>query len=103
MELVLCGRTVSPREAAQLGIVTACVDGSVLDAAMSVAQEIASKPVLAAAHIKRLIGNAGMWDSEEAGFAEERTRFCDLMVSDDAIGRMSEMNAGHRDIRERRG
>lgn len=33
--------------------------------------------------------------------ADERTPFCDTLVSDEALQRMAEMNAGRRDISDR--
>lgn len=100
MEMMLLGRTVSPREAAELGIVTECCDGPVLERALVYARELAGKPARAVAHIKWLIRNAGRMDPLR-GLAEERTRFADLMSTDDALRLMTEMNEGKRDIRDR--
>jgi enoyl-CoA hydratase len=101
MELMLLGRTVSPREAASLGLVNECVAGPVLPRALELAQILAAKPPRALSHIKRLARLAHSGDAAR-GFGEERTLFCDTMVSPEAIERMAAMNAGTRDIRDRR-
>ncbi|MGL6112388.1 MAG: enoyl-CoA hydratase/isomerase family protein [Rubrivivax sp.] len=99
LEALLLGRTFLPAQASDQGLVNACVD-DVLGHAMSVAQELAGKPQPALGHIKRLAQRAGSGDPA-AGLADERTLFCDTMVSDDALQRMAEMNAGRRDISDR--
>ena len=52
-------------------------------------------------HIKRLVREFGRGDLE-AGFAAERTLFCDLVVGEPAISRMHAMNTGKLDLRDRR-
>ncbi len=100
LEMTLLGRTIRPLEAAALGIVSACVEGDVVEHAMEIAAELAAKPPRALGHIKRLVrGAAGRPLAE--GLADERTLFCDLMVDDQSIELMAEMNAGKRDIRDR--
>ncbi len=96
LEFILRGRTVGPKEAARLGLVSACVDAPVLDHALNLARELAEKPARALAHAKRLVRRG----ASEAGLAAERTLFCDLMVSDEGIELMARMNAGKRDIRD---
>jgi enoyl-CoA hydratase len=98
-EALLLGRTFTPAEAAAQGLVHACV-GDVLAHAQAVADELAAKPQPALGHIKRLAHRAGQGDAA-AALAEERTLFCDTMVSADALQRMAEMNAGRRDIGDR--
>ena len=98
-EALLLGRTFEPADAAAHGLVNACV-ADVLAHALSVAQELALKPQPALGHIKRLAHRAGSGDAAVA-LAAERTLFCDTMVSDEALRRMAEMNAGLRDISER--
>lgn len=100
LEMMLLGRTVSPREAADLGIVTECCEGPVLERALAYARELAGKPARAVAHIKWLVRNASRMDPLR-GLAEERTRFADLMTTEDVRRLMAEMNAGKRDIRDR--
>ena len=99
LESLLLGRTFEPAEAAAQGLVHACVD-DVLAHALVVAQELAAKPQPALGHIKRLARRAGHGDMA-AGLAEERTLFCDTLISDAALQRMAEMNAGRRDISDR--
>ncbi len=99
LEIALLGKTVSPAEAARLGL----VHESVPDAparALELARELAAKPAAAIAHVKRLVRGAMAMPLAQ-GLAQERTLFCDLMVRDEAITRMAEMNAGRRDIRTR--
>jgi len=98
-EALLLGRTFEPADAAAHGLVNACV-ADVLAHALSVAQELALKPQPALSHIKQLTRRAGTGDAADA-LAAERTLFCDTMVSDEALRRMAEMNAGLRDISER--
>jgi len=99
LESLLLGRTFEPAEAAAQGLVHACVD-DVVTHAMAVAAELAAKPQPALGHIKRLAQRAGHGD-EASGLADERTLFCDTLVSDAALQRMAEMNAGRRDISDR--
>jgi enoyl-CoA hydratase/carnithine racemase len=99
LEALLLGRTFLPAEAAAAGLVHACVD-DVQAHAEAVARELAAKPQPALGHIKRLAHRAGTGDAA-VGLAEERTLFCDTMVSADALQRMAEMNAGRRDITDR--
>jgi enoyl-CoA hydratase len=98
-EALLLGRTFAPAEAAQHGLVNACV-ADVQAHALAVAQELATKPQPALGHIKQLAQRAGRGDAA-AGLAAERTLFCDTLVSDAALRRMAEMNTGRRDISDR--
>ncbi len=90
LEFMLTGRTVTPEKAEHYGLVSACVDGPVLDHAMEMARGLCAKPAIALAHIKRLT----RLPIDEAMMAAERTLFCDLMVSDEGIELMAQMNAG---------
>ena len=90
LEMMLLGRTVGPEAAARLGMVSACVE-DVTAVAMETARALAERPPLALAHVKRLVRG-------REGAAAERTLFCDLMVSEDGIDRMTQMNAEGRDI-----
>ncbi|MEM7271388.1 MAG: enoyl-CoA hydratase-related protein, partial [Pseudomonadota bacterium] len=89
LEFMLTGRTVQPEEAARLGLASESVP-DVMAAAMAMAKGLAAKPPRALAHIKRLT----RLGASEDGLAAERTLFCDLMVSDEAIELMARMNAG---------
>lgn len=99
LEMILLGRTISPSAAARLGIVTelAPADGAV-DLATALAERIAAQPARAVAHCKRLVRAATATPLGE-GLGLERTLFLDLLVSDEALERMSAMNRGERDIR----
>jgi enoyl-CoA hydratase len=99
LELSLRGRTVSPDEAAQLGMVHEAVDGPVLERALAIARECAAKSPLAVKHIKRLVRGAEAVPLEQ-GLALERTLFLDLLVSDQASELMAAFVAGKRDIRD---
>jgi enoyl-CoA hydratase len=99
LELSLMGRTVSPDEAAAIGMVHAAVDRPVLDHAMTMARRLAAQPAKAVAHIKRLVRGAAETPLAE-GLAQERTLFLDLAVSDDGHRLMSEFAAGKRTIRD---
>ena len=100
LEMIMLGRTVSPDEALDLGIVSACVDGDVVAAALKYARELATKPPKALSHIKQLIrGSTGRPLAD--GLADERTLFCDLMVNPQTIELMTEMNNGTRGIQDR--
>ncbi len=94
LDFILRGRTVRPKEAARMGLVSECVEGPVMDRARALAAELSRAPALALAHVKRLMRGGG------AGLAAERTLFCDLMVSDEAVALMGRMNAGSGDIRD---
>jgi enoyl-CoA hydratase len=96
LESLLLGRTFEPAEAAAQGLVHACTD-DVMAHALAVAAELSAKPQPALGHIKRLARRTGRGDAA-AGLAEERTLFCDTLMSDAALQRMAEMNAGRRDI-----
>jgi len=99
LELSLTGRTVSPDEAASLGMVHAAVDGPVLDHALALAERLAAQSPRAVAHIKRLIRSAAETPLSQ-GLANERTLFMDLAVSDDGHRLMGEFVAGKRTIRD---
>ncbi|MZR32261.1 enoyl-CoA hydratase/isomerase family protein [Sneathiella litorea] len=99
LELMLLGRTVTPREAVDLGLASVCVDGDVLDKAMEVASLLASRSSRAVGHIKDLIQGIDDRPVEE-GFARERTLFCDLMVDERGLEEMGKMAARERDIKD---
>ena len=99
LEMALRGRTVSPNEAYALGIVQELVpSGEALNRAKAIAQELAAKPSLSVAHIKRLVRQTPETPLEE-GLALERTLFLDTLVSDDGFRLMSRMNDEGLDIR----
>ena len=95
LEYLLLGRTFTPEEAAVAGLVNECCPGPALERALEIAGALAAKQPCALAHIKRLVRRATRID---AGFADERTLFCDLMVDPRSIEMMAQMNAGERQI-----
>jgi enoyl-CoA hydratase/carnithine racemase len=100
LEMTLRGRTVSPKEAFELGIVQELAPaGRSLERAQEIAAEMASMSPLAAGHIKRLVRATPETPLEE-GLALERTLFLDLLVSDAGLELMTRMNAEGRDIRD---
>ncbi|MEH6546780.1 MAG: enoyl-CoA hydratase/isomerase family protein [Sneathiella sp.] len=99
LELELLGRTISPREAKEIGLAAYCVNGDVVAKAMEVAEALANKSPRAFGHIKKLVRGAAITPVDE-GLAAERTLFCDLMVDTRALSEMADMDAGKRDIRD---
>ncbi len=99
LEMTLRGRTVSPAEAFELGIVQELTPtGGALNRAVEMAQEMATRSPRAAGHIKRLVRMSAETPLDE-GLALERTLFLDLMVSDEGHDLMAKMNAQDLDIR----
>jgi enoyl-CoA hydratase/carnithine racemase len=100
LEWMLLGRTFTPREAAAAGLVSECCEGPVLARCLALADDLAARHPLALAHVKRLVrrGSAAV---SQAGLADERTLFCDLMVSQRTIDEMTAFNASGRSIAER--
>jgi enoyl-CoA hydratase len=99
LEMTLRGRTVSPKEAFELGIVQELAPaGSALIHAKALARDFADKPPLSVAHIKRLVRMTPETPLAD-GLALERTLFMDTLVSDDGLRLMSKMNAENLDIR----
>ena len=99
LAMILLGRTIAPAEAARLGIVTELAPaGGALDLATALAERLASQPARAVAACKRLVRDATARPLAE-GLGNERTWFLELLLSDDALERMTAMNQGQRDIR----
>jgi enoyl-CoA hydratase/carnithine racemase len=83
MHLCLTGRSISGREAYEIGLASVVVpDGEVLDTALKMAEGIAKLPPLAVASIKEAILH-GENASLEAGLALERKAFQLLFATDD--------------------
>lgn len=97
LEYLLFGRTFVPREAAALGLVNECCEGSLLDRCLALADGLVRRHPLAIAHVKRLVRNAA-GDPYEKMLADERTLFCDLMVSERTIADTAAFNASGRPI-----
>lgn len=98
MQMMLLGKTISPREAVEIGLAFECVEGDVLARAKEIAVDLATKAPKPLAHIKRL-ANLAMSTPLEDGLKVERTLFCDLMVDERSINEMAKFNNGPQDIR----
>jgi len=99
-EMIARGRTLTPAEALDWGIVSEIVKEDVAGRGQVIAEELSRKPRRAFRNIKQLLRN-NLDRSLTNGLADERTLFCDVMVDGETIGRMSELNSGRRDIRDR--
>ncbi len=99
IEMMLRARTVPPREALSLGMIEELVDEdsaeTALDRARAIAAEIAARPPLAVAHIKRLARAAVSPVSREM-FALEAQLFGELMRTDEAKALLARVAAVHR-------
>lgn len=95
LQMMLTGETLSPDDMVQAGIATSKVADAEA-AAWALARQLAGKPALALAHIKRLTRHEQRGTPE--GFALERTLFCDLMVQPDAARLLQEGAEGRRRI-----
>jgi enoyl-CoA hydratase/carnithine racemase len=93
---LLTAQVLSPSEAVDQGLASACVD-DVRAHALTLAARIAATPARACANIKYLVRNAGRW-SEADGLAAERTLFCDCMVDPAAGPLMEAVARGERTI-----
>lgn len=99
-EMIARGRTVSPAEALEWGIISEIVYRDVVARGMEIAEELSRKSVRAFQNIKQHM-RRGLDRPLEEGLADERTLFCDVMVDDEIMKRMSELIVGQRDIRVR--
>ena len=63
-------------------------------------EELSRKPARAFCNIKRLM-RTGFDRRLVEGLADECILFCDLMVDEETVARMSGLNGGRRDIRDR--
>ena len=98
--MVARGRTLSPAEALDWGIVSEVVAKDVAARGLEIAEELSRKPARAFCNIKRLM-RTGFDHPLAEGLADERTLFCDVMVDEETIARMADLNDGKRDIRDR--
>lgn len=93
--MTLTGQTLSPQEMVTAGVACACVPNARAEA-MVLAKHMAGKPAKATAHIKRLVRQADKPRPDD--LADERTLFCDLMVTPDAGRLLLEGAEGKRRI-----
>jgi enoyl-CoA hydratase len=88
LELMLLGNTVEATEAARIGLVHRAVPAErIMPEAIALAQELASRPRVSVAEIKRLVHHAPEWEIEQ-GLREEAAAFMRTMRSDDASNLM---------------
>jgi enoyl-CoA hydratase len=100
LELMLLGNTVEANEAARLGLVhRAVAPERVVPEAIALAQELASRPRVSVAEIKRLIHHAPEWEIEH-GLREEAAAFMRTMRSDDASNLMKSYLKSDRPLNE---
>lgn len=98
LELILRGKTLSPEEAAELGMVHHLADGTALELALEIAADFKSKPARALADAKALVKSATITPLSD-GCAKERGLFSALLLEDEEASRlMAEFMAGGEDI-----
>ena len=99
IEMMLRARTVPPQEALALGMIEELVPAdsreSALDRARSIAREIAARPPLAVAHIKRLARAAVSPVSRDLLSLESRL-FAELMQTPEARALLAQVATAHR-------
>ncbi|MEZ5558035.1 MAG: enoyl-CoA hydratase/isomerase family protein [Pseudomonadales bacterium] len=103
LQMMWRARLLTPAEALQMGIIDELVPEdsteSALDRALAVAAEIAARPPLAVAHIKRLVRQSVAPVTPEMLTLESRL-FAELMQTDEARKLLAEVAATHRRQRE---
>ena len=98
LEIILLGKVIDADEAERIGLVhRACDPEELMPTVLEFAKELAARPPLAVAHIKRCIYEGSEMSLEE-GLALEGQLFRELMRSDDALRLMREYVAGGQDI-----
>ncbi len=90
-EMVMRGRVVEPEEALNLGVVHELAEGAALDAALSVAQELAERPPVAVASVKRMASEVAAGETLEQGLRNAETEFARCLLEGDAA--MEKMQA----------
>jgi enoyl-CoA hydratase len=99
IEMMLRGRTVPPREALALGMIEELVPAdtleTALDRARGIAGEIAARPPLAVAHIKRL-ARAAVSPVSRDMLSLESQLFGELMRTEEAKALLARVAAAHR-------
>ena len=99
LELMLTGRQISADEAERIGYVhRACDPDELMPVAIAFAKELAAKPPLAVALIKRCVYE-GVDMTLEDGLALEWELFLETLKSDDAINLMKTYLASGQDFR----
>jgi len=97
LEMMMLGKIIGADEAERMGIIhRACEPEELLPAAVAFAKQLAARPPLALALIKRCVYEGTEMPISE-GLALERQLFMELMRSDDAYRLMSEYVADGQD------
>ena len=97
LELVMLGKIIDAREAYRIGLVNrVCEPDELMPAALEFARELATRPPLALAHVKRCI-HEGSEITIDEGLTLESQLFFELVGSDDAHQLMSEYVATGQD------
>jgi len=103
LEMMLRARLISPNQALQYGLIEELVPAesreTALDRAQTIALEIAKRPPLAVAHIKRLAREA-VSPVSRTMLEEESRLFAELLQTHDAKELMGSVAADHRKARE---
>jgi len=97
-EMILFGRSLSPDQAYDWGLVNETTDGPVLDRAIERAQNLARLPPIAVAHAKHLLRQA-IEQPLYQGLERERALFMDLLARPDAQERLGRLNSENLDLR----
>ncbi len=98
LELILRGKTVTPEDAVELGMVHHLADGTALKLALEISEDFTSKPARALADAKALVKSATITPIHD-GCAKERGLFSALLLEDKEASRlMAEFMAGGEDI-----
>jgi enoyl-CoA hydratase/carnithine racemase len=88
-ELVMRGRAVNPAEAERLGLVHECAEDAVASA-MSIAKDLAQRPPVGVAAVKRMARLIEEGESLEQGMRTAATEFTHtLIANDDAMEKMN--------------
>lgn len=99
LELIMLGKIIAAEEAERIGLVhRVCEPDELMPAAVGFAKELASRPPLAIAHIKRCIYE-GIEVTIEEGWALSMQLVMQLVRSDDAYRLMKEYTTGGQDRR----
>lgn len=94
LEMMMLGKVIGADEAERIGLIhRACTPDDLLPEAIAFAKQLAARPPLALALIKRCIYEGTEMPLED-GLALERQLFLELMRSDDAYRLMNEYVAG---------
>lgn len=98
LELILFGRSLSPAEAKEWGLVGEVTTGPVLERARAIARRLAAVPAFSVAYSKRLVRAAADLPLYQ-GLDLERSLFMDALAHPEALSRIAGVNARGHDLR----